>query len=195
MQLKPITTIVILFLVVASLLVAGCTVNLGNPSPTATPTSKYTPSYTPTSSVSTPTTVANRITNYLKDDYPELIIVTPFAFKGLVNGSYLYTGVIQDGSSKLKVWNRTITYTMSDTREQARAVFEKAKATAISQGYGNPISSDTYWIGVIGSWADSVGSQKVAIHICQPSYLCGEDYWIRVSDQYCVATEYMTRQV
>ena len=60
MQLKPITAIIVLLLVVASLLVSGCTVNTSN----QTPSASATPSATATPSAQTETTTFTRKRGY-----------------------------------------------------------------------------------------------------------------------------------
>lgn len=207
MQFKSITVIAVLLLVAVSLLVPGCTNSNTGTLPSTSPyVTSTTPTYTPTSSAKTPTSSANRdissttayanqmTTNFeSKYDSTKAVVIQPFTYK-MVNGLHTFTAVVKDGSSKLQVWNRTITYTLANNRSEARALFEQAKTTATSQGYGNVISGDTYWKALSGgTWAEPVGIKEVAIHICQPGYLCGEDYWLTFDNYYAVATEYMTR--
>ena len=200
MQFKPITAIIVFFLVLASLLVSGCTTTNTGTLPSTSPyVTSTTPTYTPTSSgdvgVVSPEAFGNKITQYLKDHYPDLIIVTPFAYRGKVNGHPTYTGVIQDGSSSLKVWNRTMTYTLLNNRSEAKTVFSEAQTTAKSQGYGDEVFGEIFWIGLSGgTWLEPVGTNKVAIWLCQPTFaLCGEDYYTHFNDYYAVSTVYMTR--
>ena len=121
-------------------------------------------------------------------------VVTPFAYAGTVNGSQTYKGLIKDGSSKLEVWNREITYTLSDTREEAKAAFSQAITAATNNGYSSTHSEDKYWFGNYGNkYPLTVGTKVVVISMCEPHSNCGTIYTMSFSDYFSVATEYQTR--
>lgn len=155
------------------------------------------PTVTPSGSTNQEVAIADKLTAYFKERYEadKAIVVKPFVLDSALSKPDIpaYTAVVKDGSSKLEVWTHNLIYIFYSDRELARSGFEHAKITAISQGAGNPIKGDNYWLGIIGTWSKAVGTKEAAIHVCQPNYLCGEDFWLTFSDDFVVATDYKNR--
>jgi hypothetical protein len=151
MQLKPITAIIVLSLVVASLLVSGCTTsNTSTATPTATPTAQ--------GAQATPgaDNLAGAMTAYYKEQ--NYTVNTPF--KMTKSGDTLtYTGVVTDGSKVLTPYKRNITIVLTPTRTSAGTIYQTAINTQKAQGYQEYLktnySSYSYWIGVLGATSSS----------------------------------------
>ena len=94
MQLKPITVTAVLLLLIASLLIAGCTVTNTN-----TPTS--TTSQNATSLYQIRTTTTNAVAKGIADNYTKAgyAIVKPFTVGKNQFGNDVYAGVVRENSS------------------------------------------------------------------------------------------------
>jgi hypothetical protein len=188
MQLKPITAIVVLSLVVASLLASGCTTTV-TPSPTATPTA------TPFATASIPTPMpqqdaADAINTYFRGKGD---LVSPFNWTTDKSGRTVFTGVVNDGSNKLIPWSHKITFIVCKDRNDTKTVFSQEKTKAANQGYGGLSSggTDTTWYGYMGDYISR--TKEVYIMACQPNYPCGRDYFMTFEYDFVVSTDYMTK--
>jgi hypothetical protein len=137
MQLKPITAAAVLFIVVASLLVSGCTSN----SPTETPTAEAT---VMASATVKPTATQAKVTATPKPtvsstDYSNAIaqhwtgagysIATPFK-KTTIDGNEAYQGALSQAGISYKV-----TVIVTDTGSQASSYADTRIANYKAQGY------------------------------------------------------------
>ncbi|MGA3359876.1 MAG: hypothetical protein ABSC87_06685 [Halobacteriota archaeon] len=125
MQLKPITAIVVLFLMVASLSVAGCINFSSTPSPTPTPTP--TPTSTPT-----PTDYSSALTNATESG--NFIMERPFTKSTNERGNDVYKGV---GRNATNPGSHSVTLVEEVTKSQteAKQVYDKATSDKLNQGY------------------------------------------------------------
>jgi len=138
MQLKPITAIIVLFLVVASLLVAGCTNSTTNQTSSASPTG---------TASEKPANVADRMTQEaITSGYN---VSKPFV-QTTVNGYTAYAGVIDDGPKKLEPYRNNITIWLVPDRATAMKEFNASVAQARTAGYEVWSRGATSWSGVFG---------------------------------------------
>jgi hypothetical protein len=161
MKLKPITAITVLLLVVASLLVAGCTTPN---TPTATPTAQ--------GAQATPgaDNLANAMTTYYKEQ--NYTVNTPL--KMTKSGDTMtYTGVVTDGPKVLTPYKRNITIVLTPTRTSAQTIYQTAIDTQKANGYQEyqktNYSSFSYWIGHLGATSSSNPSNRVFDMLNEPS--------------------------
>jgi len=139
MQLKPIVAIAVLFLVVASLSVAGCTIGLPTSStPTPSPTSTPMPTAIPPRDYSS--FFANRYESV------DSIIVQPFTKAGTSNmrGNDVYRGVIRNASLPGSL-STTIVVELTQSKSQAKQLFDSEVAAKQSLGYVYNSERTTSW--------------------------------------------------
>jgi hypothetical protein len=149
MQLKPITAIAVLLLVVASLLVSGCTVNptptptpvptVVTPTPTVKATSTPKPTPTPTPDYSSK---LNNNPNWIGEDY----IVSSSFHKTTVNGKVCYVGSL----SKMGYTFQMQVFPMNsytDALSYRETLINAFKA----QGYVTSSVSGDQWYGTSGN--------------------------------------------
>ena len=168
MKFKSIPVITVLLLVVASLLVSGCT-NTSTNSPSATSTS---------SPSATSTDFTNQInTAYKNAGTNKTILVTPFTYK-LVNGMPTYTGVVKDGTSDLYPRQHNMTYILTGDRKEARSVFaqeiNKSKALGY-KGLSEPSNTSSIYFGypsgTIANYTE-IGNKEFKVELCSPNFTC-----------------------
>jgi hypothetical protein len=137
MQLKIAGVIAVLFLVLVSLAVAGCT-NVTNSTSTETP-----PMGTSTS-------------QSLTNDFSErgLVVVQPFSQSTNQAGLASYSGVVEDGNNTLTPYMHNITIWLPENRNQTMQQYSKTVADAQARGYlritSNNEASDMVWWGSTG---------------------------------------------
>ena len=131
MQLKPITTIIVLSLVVAALLVAGCTANTHNPSPTATATPK-----------DTEAKVA-----YL-ESYLSLQGYTT-ALQNKVLGTTDEGYLMYHGNASKSGMQYTVSVTETDSRSNAMSEFNRSVNWSLQFGFVGDYINSTSWQGTL----------------------------------------------
>jgi hypothetical protein len=166
MQLKPITAIAVLLLVVASLLVAGCTVtNTSNPSPT---TSQNTTSLY---QIKTPTTnaMSKAITdNYTKAGYD---VVPPFTVGKNQFGNDLYAGVVSENSSThVHPFEHNVTIEIMKSKNDTQERAAQLKELYVKQGYY--ITNLSSNMNYVSNSNDSTGTHQLMIGLCDPNMSC-----------------------
>jgi hypothetical protein len=153
MQFKSITAIVVLLLVVASLLVSGCTVNGPNsssPTPTPAPTVKATSTPEPTPTPAPDYTAM--LNNKTSGGY---VVTTPFK-KTTINGKMAYEGVISKTGYAYKT-QLFPTDSYADALRYREVLITSYKA----QGYVTSYSSSAnFWHGDLGNTRVSIGAQE-----------------------------------
>jgi arabinogalactan endo-1,4-beta-galactosidase len=163
MQLKPITMLAVLLLVVASLLVSGCTSNTPPATPTATPTAQATASTG---------AGADKLAGLITDLYKSKNYTVNTPFNMTKSGDKItYTGVITDGSKVLKPYKHNITIVLTPNRTSARTLYQAAIDNQTAQGYkANVISNDTfvYWTGYLGTSSSSTNAPRAFDMLAQP---------------------------
>ncbi len=166
MQLKPITAIIVLLLVVASLFVAGCTVTDTN-----TPTSTTLQNATSLYQIGTTTT--NAIAKGIADNYTKAgyDIVKPFTVGKNQFGNDVYAGVVRENSSThVHPYEHNVTIEImkskNDTQERAALL----KELYVKQGYyiTNLRSNMNY----VSNSNDSTGTHQLMIGLCDPNMTC-----------------------
>jgi outer membrane murein-binding lipoprotein Lpp len=157
MQLKPITTIIVLSLVVASLLVAGCTNSTTNQTSSASPTS---------AAGDNPKNVTDLMNGAAKDK--NYTVVTPFV-QTTVNGHTAYAGVIDDGPKKLEPYRNNITIWLVPDRATAMKEWNASIAQAKASGYVAWSTGTTLWMGNMGNQYASYPVPTVNIQVQEPS--------------------------
>jgi len=177
MQLKPITAVAVLSLVVASLLVSGCTTTVTNP--TTSP---------PATSVDMTTKLDNAFTtqNYT--------IIKPFTRAVNQYGNVVYTGTVKDGEDKLVPYVHNMTLEETKSRNESIARFNAYVAQALRRGYAEGLNSTTFeylWVGNIGQNMTKIA----AVRINQPN--SGIVWYNAVTSlfdpNYTVTFEYLTK--
>ncbi|MGZ4863326.1 MAG: hypothetical protein ACXV5H_00960 [Halobacteriota archaeon] len=137
MQLKPITTIAVLLVVVASLSVTGCTTS------TNTPTSTLQPSID---------TAAATITDeFTKSGY---IIITPFVKSTNAAGIVTYNGVVEDGEKAITPYIHNLTLEVTNNANDTVARFDAWVSNATELGYTGSVQDAgiaRYWSGTQGA--------------------------------------------
>ena len=139
MQFKSITAIIVLIIVVASLLVSGCTTSNkpSESSPTAiasdatstkTPTATKTTTATPSSS----SDKSSYITSKFSDKYT---IVTPFSKSTNSYGNVAYTGVVKESpEKKLNPYSHKITIELTKNNDTTKMRYAQYKTQLLSSG-------------------------------------------------------------
>jgi len=121
MQLKPITAIVVLLLVVASLLVAGCTSNKS-----------------PSSSTSTPTPIPAQAdySSFFDWSYRAggFFLDTPFTKSTNVRGNDVYMGSIRNTSLPGQK-GVTVVEELTNSQTEAKQLYDKYVSNKLSEGY------------------------------------------------------------
>jgi hypothetical protein len=168
MKFKSIPVITVLLLVVASLLVSGCTTPN---TPTATPTATTTAQGVQ-ASPGTADNLAGVLTAYYKEN--NYTVNTPF--KMTKSGDTLtYTGVVTDGPKVLTPYKRNITVVLTPTRTTAQTIYQTAIDTQKALGYQEyqktNVSSFSYWIGTLGPQSSSNPSNRVFDMLNEPGAL------------------------
>jgi hypothetical protein len=146
MQLKPITPIIVLLLVVASISVAGCSPPIASPSPSPTPTAAPT--------IATPTDYSSVFASSVESG--NFIVTRPFTKSTNERGNDVYKGVGRNatlsGSKDV-----TLVFELTGTKAEAKQVYDKVVATKIKEGYTPDASitvsrnHEAFWVGTYGS--------------------------------------------
>jgi hypothetical protein len=155
MQLKHITAIIVLFLVVASLSAAGCTVT-STSSPTPTPTQVPTiVTPTPTAVKATPTPLPDYTAMLNNKTSGGYVVTTPFK-KTTINGKVAYEGVVSKTGNAFK----TQLFPMHSYSDALR-YREELVASYKAQGYTTSYSAnDDFWHGYLGNTKVTIGAQE-----------------------------------
>jgi Ca2+-binding RTX toxin-like protein len=136
MQFKPIAVILVLFLVVASLLVAGCTSSTNTTTPTSLPTSD----------------TAAAITNeFSQSGY---VIIIPFVKSTNAAGIVTYTGIVKDGENSLTPYTHNLTLEVTKNRNDTTTRFDAWVRNATQRGYTGSVQDAgiaRYWSGTQGA--------------------------------------------
>src|SRR5665647_1700271 len=150
MQFKPITAIIVLSLVVASLSLTGCTTTVNNQT-----ISPETPSGNMTAKLDNAFTSKN------------FTIIKPFTRAVNQFGNVVYTCTVKDGENKLVPYVHNITLEDTKSRNDSLSRFNAYVAQALKQGYPLTENQTGYWYGVKG---DIVApTSAIAININQPN--------------------------
>ena len=194
MQLKPITAIAVLLLLVASLSVAGC-IYITPP--------QTTPSASPTSIESSPTSTANdnpkNVTELMNEAATDknYTVVTPFV-QTKVNGHTAYAGVIDDGPKKLEAYRHNITIWLVPDRATAMKELNASVAKAKASGYVAWSIDTGSWWGNMGNQYASYPAPTVRIGVSEPYNggvnPSGTDVYLKFGNYsaYTVTTNYMS---
>jgi hypothetical protein len=197
MQLKPITAITVLLLVVASLLVSGCTTTPTVPTVTTTPTVPTVINQTTSPANAAPTSADLSATINRAFTAQNYTITTPFTRAVNQYGNMVYTGVVKDGENKLVpyVHNMTIEETKSRNETMSRFDAYVAQAQTMGYSYTSPISNRTegFWLGSIGDGSNL--NNRAAVRIAEPNHpISWFDGYISVFDaNYTVVSDYTTK--
>ena len=158
MQLKPITAIAVLLLVIASLLVSGCTAYTSNPSPTVTPTpapSIVMPSSTPKASASQPAGERDDKAIKLEEILSKQgkTVVTPFTKSVNKNGNDVYTGTFKDSK-----YYYNVTIEVCKSSGDSASIYSKQVAQLKGKGFStyNGQESNEQWVGYNANSKQSV---------------------------------------
>jgi hypothetical protein len=180
MQLKPITAIVVLFLV-ASLSSAGCTTTVSNT--TISPES---------TSVDMTTKLENAFTAR------DFVIVSPFTKATNQFGDVVYTGVVKDGEKSLTQYVYNFTIEEANSRNQSISRFNAYVAQALKQGYPQSTGNQTgIFYGQLGTGFPP--AKSVGISINEPDrgltwpYPNGGNGVSASNPNYTVVVVYMTK--
>jgi hypothetical protein len=211
MQFKPITVIAVLLLVVASLLVSGCTTSntsTATPTATATPTVGAQATATVAATPDTRSLAAGNLAGAIDAQYKSKDYTVNTPFKVTKSGDTItYTGIITDGPKVLTPYKRDITIVLTPTRTSARTIYQTSIDAQKAKGYeeyltSNSSGSSIYWIGYLGTTSSSNPSTpKVYVIINEPSsyslYLPGNPSTeslstTSVKDYFEVITTYQT---
>jgi hypothetical protein len=172
MQLKPITAIAVLLLVVASLLVAGCTTP-NTSSSTTNPTTKPQTTLTPTA------TTEQQINQFYAT---KAVVVKPFV-KTVIDNHTAYIGTVmpfENASLKQETRNMTIILcaNRNDTLNMLHSEVQKVKSMGYAQ-YGGSQDDNLYFDGYIPGGSTTPGvmifastpNQGVTMSGIAPSYI------------------------
>jgi hypothetical protein len=167
MQFKPITAIIVLSLVIASLLVAGCTVtNTSNPSPT---TSQNATSLYQIKTVTTNATSKTITENYTKAGYD---IVTSFTVGKNQFGNDVYSGVVKDNStSHVTQYEHNVTIEIMNSKNETVTRAAQLRNIYVKQGYYMPGNLSSGLI-TYSNTNDSTGTHQLLIGLCDPNMGC-----------------------
>jgi len=175
MQLKSITAIAVLLLVIASLLVSGCTTSN---TPTATPTEL--PTATPTGQAtvgSTPSAgslAADKLAGAIDEKYKSEGYTVNTPFKVTKSGDTItYTGVVTDGQKVLTPKKHNVTVVLTTSRDTAKTAYQASIDEQKANGYVEYLTSNyssySYWMGYLGTTSSSNPSTpSVTVTLNQP---------------------------
>jgi sugar phosphate isomerase/epimerase len=179
MQFKPITAIIVLSLVVASLLIAGCT----------TPT--------PVNQTTSPPTKSVDIAGKLNSAFAakNFTIITPFTRAVNQYGNVVYTGVVKDGENTLVQYVHNLSIEETKNRNETLERFDAYVAQALTQGYSQEYNTSNVWHGVIGNGANP--AKEVYVEIVEPNvgvmWDMGHLYLSIQEPNYRVTVDYTTK--
>lgn len=142
MQLKPITAIIVLFIVVASLLVTGCTTSPSTS--TSTPTTEATANPTAVATVkatSAPQNITTQIDSYFKSQGYSITKSATYNKTNLA-GDSVYKGTVTKGGDSSLI-DVTVSY---DSSAAAKDLSLSVRA-AESLGWTGSYESATHWTG------------------------------------------------
>ncbi|MGZ4846411.1 MAG: hypothetical protein ACXV3D_00250 [Halobacteriota archaeon] len=183
--------IVVALVVLASLLVAGCT------SPT-------TSSPTPSASASTNTDVSTALTNEFTGR--GFVVMQPFVKSTNGAGLVTYAGAFKDSENTLTPYVHNVTILLTKDRNATKTQFDSAVATAQARGYqgtntGN-VSGGSIWQGSVGRHFSNP-TDFVYISAQQPSQGVyyeiihgpseGRAYATSLGSEWLVSTDYATK--
>src|SRR5665647_495030 len=151
MQFKPITAIAVLTLVVAALLVSGCTTSTTNQT---------------TSPESTSVDITTKLNNAFTAR--NFSIISPFIKATNQYGNVVYTGVVKDGENTLVPYIHNFTIEEAKDRNQSISRFNAYVAQALKQGYPQSTSNQTgIFYGQIGT--DINPAKSIGLSINEPN--------------------------
>jgi hypothetical protein len=129
MQLKPITAIIVLFVVIASLSLSGCISN--NPTTSPSPTT-----YTASSPTPTPTPMASSdFSSYFNTIYSGGTSMIKQQFtKGTSAGNTVYKGVTKN-SSATGNYQYTVVIELTQSQSVAKQLYDQTVAQKLSEGF------------------------------------------------------------
>jgi hypothetical protein len=184
MQLKPITALVVLSLVVASLMVSGCT------------TSTNTATSTPPPSIDAAAATIND--EFLQSGY---VLITPFVKSTNAAGIITYTGVVKDGENSLTPYIHNLTLEVTKNRNDTSTRFDAWVRNATERGYIGSVQDvgiARYWSGTKGAATNAtlgvwiVGQQPkgftTVLYASQPPKSVSA-----LSDGYLVSADFATK--
>jgi hypothetical protein len=155
MQLKPITAIAVLLLVVVSLSVAGCTTT-----------------NTVTNQTTSPPTTSVNVTDQLNNAFTaqNFTILTPFTRSVNQYGNVVYKGVMKNGEGTLVPYIHNLTLEVTKDRNDSLKRADANIAQALGQGYVPSINTTGLWDGKISGTGDgSYPAKEVYVRIAQPN--------------------------
>jgi hypothetical protein len=173
MQLKPITAIIVLFLVVASLLVAGCTQTTKQTDTVNSILADQSSSNKPTSGFGDKL-AADNLAGAIDDLYKEKNYTVNTPFTMTKDGDKItYHGVVTDGPQKLTPYKRNVTVVLVPDRAAARAAYNSTVGTLKAQGFQEYLSSNSsvvFWTGYLGRTTADPSTPLVRVDLNQPFY-------------------------
>jgi hypothetical protein len=156
MQLKSITAIIVLFLVVASLLVTGCTTSSDN---TAT--------NQPTSSDTTTSDMISSLDQYFNST-KNMIMVNSFEQTIVDHTHNAYVGSFEEGADKLTPKIHNYTVIVATNSNDSKMLFAQQVNKTTSAGYVEITPTlDTQWHGYYKS-STSDANGAVYVTVCEP---------------------------
>jgi hypothetical protein len=173
MQFKSIAAVAVLLLVVASLLVAGCTQTTKQTDTVNSILADQSSSNKPTSGFGDKL-AADNLAGAIDDLYKEknYTVNTPFTMTNN-NGTISYHGVVTDGPQKLTPYKRNVTVVLVPDRAAARAVYKSTVDTQKAQGFQEEMSSNSsvvFWTGYLGTTSPDPSTPRVRVDLNQPFY-------------------------
>ena len=185
MRLRPMASIIVLLLVVASLSVAGCTVTKTN-NQSSTETQSPTPVYQIKTAATNATSEA--ITdNYASNGYE---IVKPFTIGANQYGNDVYMGVVRDNNSThLTPYQHNVTIELMKNKTETKQRVSQLAAIYSKQGYEFPENTT----GVFGGSDSTNGAHEIFMGGCDPNTVCLPGFSINPFSQFTVVVDVMTR--
>jgi hypothetical protein len=173
MQLKPITAITVLSLVVASLSTAGCTQTTKQTDTVNSILADQSSSNKPTSGFGNKL-AADNLAGAINDLYREKNYTVNTPFMMTKSGDTItYHGVVTDGPQKLTPYKRNVTVVLVPDRAAARTTYRSAVDAQKAQGFQEEMSSNSsvvFWTGYLGTTSPNPSTPRVRVDLNQPFY-------------------------
>ena len=151
-------------LVVASLLVSGCT---ASNTPSAIPTAQGAQA-----TASNTGAGADKLAGLINDKYKSNDYTVNTPFKMTKSGDTItYTGVITDGPKVLKPYKHNVTIVLTPNRTSAKTIYQAAIDNQTAEGYkASRISNEyyVYWVGYLGTTSSSTNAPRAFDMLAQP---------------------------
>jgi hypothetical protein len=175
---KKLSVIALLLLVVASLLVTGCTT-------------------TPVNKTTSPPTKSVDMTDKLNSSFTakNFTIITPFTRAVNQYGNVVYTGVVKDGEATLVQYVHNLTLEETKSRNETLERFDAYIAQALTLGYSQTYNTSIVWHGTKDS--EAYPANEVYVGIVEPNvgamWDMGNLYLNIKEPNYRVTVDYKTK--